>query len=82
MHPPLTLQELQRLSMEKFMERQNQQIARIFALRDPDVSVIYICPFQINLDIIHYYQKIFEIGDVVDYRNRLHIVNPVGRLSV
>jgi hypothetical protein len=31
--------------MEKFMERQNQQIARIFALKDPDVSIIYVCPF-------------------------------------
>lgn len=41
----LSIEELKRISMEKFLQRENAQLSRIFALRDPNVDIIYISPF-------------------------------------
>ncbi len=40
-----SMHELKRISMEKFLQRENAQIARIFAVKDPNVDVIYVSPF-------------------------------------
>jgi len=50
--------------MEKFLQRENAQLSRIFSLRDPNVDIIYISPFQMTTDVIGYYMKILEIGDI------------------
>ena len=31
--------------MEKFLQRENAQITRIFSMKDPNVDVIYVSPF-------------------------------------
>lgn len=46
------------MSMEKFLQRENAQISRIFSLKDPNVEVIYICPFTLTSDVLGYYMKI------------------------
>lgn len=41
----ITVDELKRVSMEKFLQRENAQISRIFALKDPNIEIIYVSPF-------------------------------------
>lgn len=37
--------ELKRLTMMKLNQRENAQITRIFAISDPLIEIIYVCPF-------------------------------------
>ena len=60
----LSIEEAKRISMDKFLQRENAQISRIFASKDPNVDIIYVSPFQMTPDVIGYYQKILEIGDI------------------
>ena len=60
----ISISELQRISMEKFLQRENAQLSRIFALKDPNVDVVYVSPFQMTSDVLGYYLKILEIGDI------------------
>lgn len=60
----LSIEEMKRISMEKFLLRENSQLSRIFAIKDLNVEVIYVTPFQITSDVLGYYLKILEIGDV------------------
>ena len=62
--------------MEKFLQRENAQLSRIFSLKDPNVDVIYVSPFQMTSDVLGYYLKILEIGDVNGAQGRLHFVVP------
>lgn len=42
----LSIDEMKRMSMEKFLQRENTQISRIFAAgKDPNVEIIYVCPY-------------------------------------
>lgn len=41
----ISIGEMKRISMEKFLQRENAQISRIFAIKDPLVEVIYVSPF-------------------------------------
>jgi len=45
-------------------------------LKDPEVEVIYVTPFQMTSDVLGYYMKILEIGEVGNSQSRLHIVVP------
>lgn len=56
------------------------QITRIFNLKDPLVDVIYISPFDLSNEIINYYYKILELGDVTNYKDRLHFIWPENHL--
>lgn len=60
----LSIEELKRISMEKFLQRENAQLSRIFSLKDPEVEVIIVTPFQMTSDVLGYYMKILEIGEV------------------
>jgi len=77
----ISLDELQRLSLDKFIQRQNAQIARLFALKDPLVDIIYIAPFDLPPEVISYYSKVFELGGLQDFQNRYHIIWPVKEFS-
>ena len=72
----LSIEEVKRISMEKFLQRENSQLSRIFSLKDPEVEIIYVTPFQMTNDVLGYYMKILEIGEVGNPENRLHIVVP------
>jgi len=51
------------MSMEKFLQRENAQISRIFASgKDPNIEIIYVCPYQMTQDVLGYYMKILEIA--------------------
>jgi hypothetical protein len=59
-----SLSELQRLTIEKLKQKENSQIARIFSVKDPNVDVIYICPFTLTNDVYKYYLKILELVEI------------------
>lgn len=60
----ISVNEMKRISMEKFLQRENAQISRIFSVKDPLVDVIYVSPFQMTNDVVGYYMKILEIGEI------------------
>lgn len=71
-----SLSELQRLTTEKLKQKENSQIARIFSVKDPNVDVIYICPFTLTNDVYKYYLKILELVEIDAADKRFHIVVP------
>ena len=71
-----SISELKRMSMEKFMQRENAQISRLFALRDPNIEIIYVSPFTFTSDIMGYYMKILQIGDIQQANSRFHMIVP------
>jgi hypothetical protein len=62
--------------MEKFLQRENAQLSRIFSLKEPNVEVIYVSPFHMTSDVLGYYMKILEIGDINGAQSRLNIIVP------
>lgn len=68
--------EMQRLSMEKFKQKENSQIARIFSVKDPNVDVIYVCPFTLTNDVYKYYLKILELVEIENPEKRFNIIVP------
>jgi len=72
----ISLDELKRISMEKFLQRENAQISRIFNLKDPLVEVIYVTPFQMTNDILGYYMKILEIGEIDNATQKITFITP------
>lgn len=72
----LSIEEAKRISMDKFLQRENAQISRIFATKDPNVDIIYVSPFQMTPDVLGYYTKILEIGDIESGNKRVHFVVP------
>jgi len=41
----MSIEEIKRISMEKFLQRENSQLSRIFAVKDANVDIIYVSPF-------------------------------------
>ena len=67
----MSIDELKRISMEKFLQRENAQISRIFgAGKDPNVDIIYVCPYQMTPDVLGYYMKILEISGEINSENK------------
>lgn len=64
------------MSLEKYKQRENAQISRIFRLKDPNVDVIYVSPFMLTSEVTKYYMKILELVEVENASGRLHIVVP------
>lgn len=63
--------------MEKFLQRENAQISRIFAAgKDPLLEIIYVCPYQMTQDVLGYYMKILEISGISAENSRVHFVVP------
>ena len=71
-----TISEIQRLSIEKFKQKENMQIARIFSVKDPNVDVVYICPYPLTNEIYNYYLKILELVEIEDPEKRFHVIVP------
>lgn len=45
-------------------------------MKDPNVDVIYITPFAFTSDVLGYYMKILQIGDIENAGSRLHMIVP------
>ena len=72
-----SFEEMRRLTMEKFVQRQNSQICRIFRLKDPYIEIVYVSPFDLSPEIISYYHKVLHLAGIPNYKERLHFVWPV-----
>lgn len=67
---------MKRLTIEKFKQKENAQIMRIFSVKDPNVDVIYISPFTLTSEVYKYYMKILELVEIEEPSKRFHIVVP------
>ena len=64
------------MSIEKFKQKENAQIARIFSVKDPSVDVIYVSPFTLTNDVYKYYLKILELVEIENPEKRFNIIVP------
>ena len=71
-----SISEVQRMTIEKYKQKENAQIARLFSVKDPLVNVIYICPFPLTSEIYNYYLKILELVEIEHPEKRFTIVVP------
>lgn len=62
------------ITREELTQKLNVEITRIFSVRDPNLNVVYVCPFALTNDITNYYYKILELGEVTNYRDRITFV--------
>lgn len=71
-----SITELRRLTVDKLKQKENSQIMRIFSVKDPNVDVIYICPFTVTNEVYKYYLKILELVEIEDPTSRFHVIVP------
>lgn len=71
-----SVSELKRLSFEKYKQKENTQISRIFRLKDPNIDIIYVAPFLLTSEVSKYYMKILDLWEIPNAASRLHIVVP------
>jgi len=50
-------------------------------LRDPLTEIIYVCPFDLPAEIINYYHKVLDLGEIHNYKDRLHFVWPENHIN-
>ena len=67
---------MQRMTIEKYKQKENAQIARLFSVKDPNVNVVYVCPFPFTSEIYNYYLKILELVEIEYPDKRFTIVVP------
>lgn len=63
-------------TFNKFSERENNQLNRIINLYDPNLEIIYICPYEVNKDILAYYISIMETLGIENCKERFKIFVP------
>ena len=71
-----SIAESHRMSMEKLKQRENAQISRLFNIKDPNIDIIYICPFPLTSEIYNYYLKILELVEIENPDSRFTIIVP------
>jgi IQ domain-containing protein H len=59
-----SLDEMQRISIEKFKQKENSQLNRLFNMKDPKVEIIYVCPFPLSADVFKFYMNILELVEI------------------
>lgn len=55
---------MQRISIEKFKQKENSQLNRLFNMKDSKVEIIYICPFPLSGDVFKFYMNILELVEI------------------
>lgn len=64
-------------TVEKFAEKENIQLSRLINLADPNLEIIYVCPFKLEQDIIAYYFSILNTLGIENIKDRFHLIVPV-----
>jgi len=64
------------MTVERLKQKENSQIMRIFSVKDPNVDVIYICPFALTNEVQKYYLKILELVEIEEPTGRFHMIVP------
>lgn len=47
------------------------EITRIFNLENNNTNIIYVSPFELNVETINYYFKIMELEEIENYSERV-----------
>lgn len=76
-----SIQEIQRMTIEKYKQKENAQIARLFNVKDPNINIIYVCPFPLTSEIYSYYLKILELVEIEHPDKRFTILVPENYLK-
>jgi hypothetical protein len=71
-----SISEIQRMTIEKYKQKENAQIARLFNVKDPLVNIIYISPFPLTPEIYNYYLKILELVEIEHPERRFKVIVP------
>ncbi|XP_041652172.1 IQ motif-containing protein H [Cheilinus undulatus] len=58
--PSLGFSQSQQQRFKKFDISQNIQISRLCEIRDENVEVVYVCPWHLGEDILHYYSSLLK----------------------
>ena len=53
----------------------------MLSVKDPNVDVIYVCPYEMPEEVKDYYKKILELGEVEDAHKKCHIIVPENYLK-
>ena len=69
-------EELKKLTMAKFQQKQNLQIGRIFRVLDPNVDIIYISAIELPSEVTKYYMKVLEMNGIPNISQRIHFLMP------
>ena len=56
---------------ERINYKKNIQISRIFRLKNPNLTIIYICPFPLCNEIVKYYLRILDFHNIPNYRMKI-----------
>lgn len=64
-------------TVDKFTEKENIQLSRLISLADPNLEIIYVCPFKLEQDIIAYYFSILNTLGIENIKERFHLIVPV-----
>eukprot|EP00340_Litonotus_pictus_P012515 CAMPEP_0170539182 /NCGR_PEP_ID=MMETSP0209-20121228/103769_1 /TAXON_ID=665100 ORGANISM="Litonotus pictus, Strain P1" /NCGR_SAMPLE_ID=MMETSP0209 /ASSEMBLY_ACC=CAM_ASM_000301 /LENGTH=383 /DNA_ID=CAMNT_0010841043 /DNA_START=304 /DNA_END=1456 /DNA_ORIENTATION=- len=63
-------------TVSKFNEKQNNQMSRLIALKDPNVEIVYVSPFTLPEDVVNYYFSILSTIGVTNIKERVHFIIP------
>ncbi|CAK4674046.1 unnamed protein product [Aphanomyces euteiches] len=74
--PSFSAEERMRLKMENFSIRQNLQMARMCAIADPNVDIVYISPFELSPDVQKYQVRLLQLGGIADPQTRIRMLHP------
>ncbi|RHZ27625.1 hypothetical protein DYB37_007746 [Aphanomyces astaci] len=74
--PSFASDDRTRLKMDNFSIRQNLQMARMCAIADPNVDIIYISPFELSPDIQRYQVRLLQLGGITDPQTRIRMLHP------
>lgn len=74
--PSLSVNAEQRVTVKNLRKQQNRAITRLCQIKDPNVDVVYVAPFQMSEDLVLYYERLLEVGGVRNPKSRLFFVVP------
>ena len=74
--PGISAEEYLRLDFDSFEAMQNEHIACLHQLVDPDVHILYVTPVPISIEMEAYYAKFLDMMGVSTLPRRLHFVYP------
>jgi hypothetical protein len=66
-------------TIEKFLEKQNNQLSRLVNLQDPNLEIIYISPYPLQNEVLSYYFSILSTLGLENAKERFHIIIPEAR---
>lgn len=65
-----------------YYAKQNSQLMRVFALSDPNLSIIYVSPVPLHNDITEYYYLTLALCKIPNARTRLTFLTPNHGISL